>query len=123
ENSGAFSNGSCEEDLPEFDYEAAAARTPIVSVSDSRRAKRRAKAETAAAQSRAQRDRSDLTRAQRDKNDLKDSLARVKAGMQETAASDDARPGSGRGAEILRQMDQKEQERLVREVLSEFLSH
>lgn len=60
------------------------------------------------------------TRAQREKRELKENLSRVRAGMQETAAA----AGSDREgrAEILRQMDPKEQERILREVLKEFLS-
>ncbi len=82
--------------------------TPIVSVEAGRKAKRRARAETAAAQ----------TRAQKEKSDLKENLARMKAGMQETAAERDKE----RSVDLLRQMDPKEQERILREVLQEFLS-
>lgn len=88
-------------------------RTPIVSVvtaAESRKAKRRAKAETAAAQS----------RAQKEKNDLKESLAKMKAGIQETAAERER--SKEQNVEILKQMDPKEQERILREVLKEFLS-
>ncbi|MCD7819618.1 MAG: hypothetical protein LUH07_11295, partial [Lachnospiraceae bacterium] len=121
ENSGAVSANCDEEEIPDMEYEADADKTPIVSVTEGRRAKRRAKTEVAAS-SRGQRDRVDLTRAQKDKMELRENLARVKSGMQETAASDASRPGSSRGAELLRQMDPKEQERLIREVLNEFLS-
>ncbi len=89
----------------------AEASTPIVSVAEGRKAKRRAKAEVAAAQ----------TRAQKEKADLKENLARVKAGLQETAAERE-RSERERNAELLRQMDPKEQERILREVLREFLS-
>ncbi|MCD7745400.1 MAG: hypothetical protein LUI13_08995 [Lachnospiraceae bacterium] len=152
ENSGILSVSE-EDELPEMEYETTVERTPIVSVEEGRRAKRRMKAETATAASvrgqkskaellrlqrdggdslraqregedslRAQRDRSEgkepLTRTQRDKNETRDNLARVKAGMKESAASD----AEQSGADLLRQMDPKDQERLVREVLNEFLA-
>lgn len=55
------------------------------------------------------------TKAQRDKRELKASLSK------ETAAGldDDRRE---RGRELLRQMDAKEQERIIRDVLAEFLA-
>ncbi|MCD7764687.1 MAG: hypothetical protein LUI14_16165 [Lachnospiraceae bacterium] len=145
ENSGAVRVYS-EEELPDLEYESVNAqtpiRTPIVSVEEGRRAKQRAKAETAAGSARGQAGKSGKmalsrgrkeadaggsARAQRDKNELKESLARMKAGMQESAAADADRPGGDRsgddrGARLLREMDPKEQERLVREVLNEFLS-
>lgn len=102
ENSGAVRDYS---ETEEFEPESS---TPIVSVESGRRAKKRAKAETAAAQ----------TRAQREKNDLKENLARVKAGMQETAAARDHE----RNLELLRQMDPQEQERILKQVLKEVLS-
>ena len=114
ENSGAIRDYT----EPEAEYENAnmyaavsESATPIVSVAEGRKAKRRAKAETAAAQ----------TRAQKEKADLKENLARMKAGMQETAAERE-RAGQNSKADILRQMDPKEQERILREVLKEFLS-
>ncbi|MCC8106331.1 MAG: hypothetical protein LIO99_10090 [Clostridiales bacterium] len=146
ENSGAVRVYSEEDELQELEYESVNAqtsiRTPIVSVEEGRRAKQRMKAETAAgaalgqagksgkmalSRGRKEADAGSSVRAQRDKNELKESLARMKAGMQESAASDADRPGgdhSGgdRGARLLREMDPKEQERLVREVLNEFLS-
>ncbi|MCC8067457.1 MAG: hypothetical protein LIO94_10230 [Clostridiales bacterium] len=127
ENSGAVNSSSVEDEIGESEYETVTARTPIVSVSEGRRAKRLAKAETAASRTHTQREKNDLSRAQREKKDLKEALARTKAGMEEAAASDvsgsGTTSGSVRGADLLRQMDQKEQERLVREVLNEFLSH
>lgn len=104
ENSGAVRDYSEEQD------EASAADTssPIISVETGRKAKRRARSEAAAAQ----------TRAQKEKNDLKENLARMKAGVQETAASSQRE----RNAELLRQMQPEEQERILREVLKEFLS-
>lgn len=99
-----------------------AAPTPIVSVREGRKAKRRARAETAAAQavaeSRTQAQMAAENRAQREKRELKETLARAKTGMQETAAERDKESR----AELLRQMDPKEQERILREVLKEFLS-
>ncbi len=97
------------------DYSEDAAQTcgmdepaPIVSVESRRKSRRKAVKESAAAQ----------TRAQREKNDLKENLARVKAGLQETAAATERE----RNAELLRHMDPAEQERILREVLKEFLS-
>lgn len=120
ENSGAVRsyNASADAGYEELYQEKkknvpAEVRTPIVSVvtaAESRKAKRRAKAETAAAQ----------TRAQKEKNDLKESLARMKAGIQETAAERER--SKEQNVEILKQMDPKEQERILREVLKEFLS-
>lgn len=114
ENSGAvrdYSEPAAEEYENSYSVQQES-RAPIVSVTEGRKAKRRAKAETAAATQ---------TRAQKEKNDLKENLARVKAGMQETAAERE-RGERSRNAELLRQMDPKEQERILREVLKEFLS-
>lgn len=109
ENSGAVRDYSeLAEEAQEMEYMAAETPSPILSVTEGRKVKRRGKAESAAVQ----------TRAQKDKNDLKESLARMKAGMQETAAARERE----QKADILRQMDPKEQERILREVLKEFLS-
>ena len=94
--------------------ETASSAAPIVSVAEGRRAKRRARAETAAAAA------AQETRAQREKRELKENLARMKIGMQEAAAEHD-RERDGR-AELLRQMDPKDQERILKEVLKEFLN-
>ncbi len=104
ENSGAVRDYS--EDAAQAIAEEEPA--PIVSVESRRKTKRRTVKESAATQ----------TRAQREKNDLKENLARVKAGMQETAAAGERE----RNAELLRHMDPAEQERILREVLREFLS-
>lgn len=101
ENSGAVRDYA-ENAAEDFEPEGV---TPIVSVEEGRKSKRRLRAENAAAQ----------TRAQKEKRDLKENLARVKAGMQETAAERE------HNAELLRQMDPKEQERILREVLKEYL--
>ncbi|MCD8337396.1 MAG: hypothetical protein LUD18_09010 [Lachnospiraceae bacterium] len=144
ENGGVSGSYGSEEELPEMEYgaesrgadslresgQAAAARTPIVSVSEGRRARRLAKAETAAgldSSKRAKRSQrqargNETAKLQRESNDLKENLARAKTGMQEAAVSEGDRPGSGQGAQMLRQMDEKEQERLIRAVLNEFLS-
>ena len=45
-------------------------------------------------------------------------MSRIKEGLSESAASQEKE----RNAEILKQMDPKEQERVIREVLKEFLS-
>lgn len=93
---------------------ASGAVSQIVSVAEGRKSKRRARAEAAAAAQAAE------TRAQKEKRELKENLARVKAGMQETAAGQEKE--RERNADVLRQMDPKEQERILREVLKEFLS-
>ena len=58
------------------------------------------------------------SKAAKEKRELKENLARVKASMKETAADREKE----RGADLLRQMDPGEQERILREVLKEFLS-
>lgn len=60
------------------------------------------------------------TQAQKDKLELKENLARLKEGISESAASADGE--RERKAQILKQMDPEEQERIIREVLKEFLS-
>ncbi|MCD7833427.1 MAG: hypothetical protein LUH00_05495 [Lachnospiraceae bacterium] len=146
ENGGVSGSYSGEEELPEMEYEAesrggaslrgakaaAAARTPIVPVSEGRRSRRLAKAETAASLESARRTKkntkgmqgkeSEPARGAREMSDLKENLARAKAGMQEAAVSDEEHSASDRAGQMLRQMDEKEQERLIRAVLTEFLS-
>lgn len=112
QNSGAVKDYS-ENGMESAYEETASSAAPIVSVAEGRRAKRRARAETAAAAAQE-------TRAQREKRELKENLARMKTGMQEAAAEHD-RERDGR-AELLRQMDPKEQERILKEVLKEFLN-
>lgn len=58
------------------------------------------------------------SKARQDKKELKENLSRIKASMGETAASVEKE----RNAEILKNMDPEEQERIIREVLKEFLS-
>lgn len=114
ENSGAVREyrESAEPDGYEAEYAGAPESvTPIVSVADGSKAKRRARAETAAAKE---------TRAQQEKRELREALAKTRAGMQETAAATEHERDSR--SEIIRQMDPKEQERVLREVLKEFLS-
>lgn len=101
ENSGAMNDYS-EADAG-FEQETV---TPITTMESGRKARKRARAELAAAQ----------TKAQKEKTDLKENLSRMKAGMQETAA------GRERNIDLLRQMDPKEQERILKEVLKEVLS-
>lgn len=60
------------------------------------------------------------TKAQREKRELQENLARLNAGARETAA--DTERTKERNREILRQMDSKEQERIIRDVLAEFLA-
>lgn len=62
------------------------------------------------------------SRAERDKRQLQESLARMKSGERETAAGSEKDWGRERNREILKQMDAKEQERIIREVLAEFLA-
>ena len=57
------------------------------------------------------------SKAQRDKQELKENLARMKASIGESAAGLEKE----KNAEILKNMDSKEQERIIREVLKEFL--
>lgn len=102
ENSGAV------RDYSETAEELQPSVTPIVPVEAGRKAKKRAQKESVAA----------AARAQKEKSDLKENLSRIKAGMQETAAERDRE----RNAELLRQMDPKEQERILREVLQEILT-
>ena len=59
------------------------------------------------------------TKAQREKRELKTNLAKLKDGARETAVSDSDRE---RNRELLRQMDSKEQERIIRDVLADFLA-
>lgn len=106
ENEGNFGGEYAQEQGREY-----SASPSILSVAEGRKSKRRARAETAAE-----------TRAQKEKKELKDNLSKVRAGMQETAAASERERDKERGAELLRQMDAKEQERIVREVLKEFLS-
>lgn len=113
ENSGAVRDYSEAAELESTYHTGAEHVTSIGSMTEGRKARKRAKAETAAAAQ---------TRAQKEKNDLKENLARMKAGMQETAAADRGRSEKERNADILRQMDPAEQERILREVLKEFLS-
>ena len=114
ENSGAvkdYSDAAGEEPEPEAVYGNTVTPTPIVSVSEGRRAKHRAaRAESAAAE----------TKAQQEKRELKEHLARARAGIAQTAAADEKEKDSR--AELLRSMDPKEQERILKEVLREFLS-
>ena len=58
------------------------------------------------------------TKAQREKRELKTNLAKIKDGMRESAADAERE----RNREILRQMDSQEQERIIRDVLAEFLA-
>ncbi|MDD7077950.1 MAG: hypothetical protein PUI42_07540 [Lachnospiraceae bacterium] len=104
ENSGAVRDYSQQEEEAELP-----GTTPIVPVEAGRKAKRRARAENTAVLQ---------TRAQKDKDALKENLARVKAGVQETAAERERE----KNLEFLRQMDPKEQERILKEVLKEVLS-
>ncbi len=110
ENSGAVS-GVFEESKDAKGH-GVIASPAIVPVTGGRKSRRKARAELA----------EQTARAQKEKKELKESLAKVKAGVQEAAAERERETDKERGAELLRQMDAKEQERIVREVLKEFLS-
>lgn len=118
ENTGAVRDYSAEGVFAEEDQgkegnrtgQSPAVSSAIVPVSRGRKGKRK-RAELA-----------EQARLQKEKRELKESLAKVKTGMQEAAAEREHETDKERGAEILRQMDAKEQERIVREVLKEFLS-
>ncbi len=60
------------------------------------------------------------SQAQRDKRELKENLSKLKDGIRESAAGTER--SREHSTEILRQMDPAEQERIIREVLKEFLS-
>lgn len=60
------------------------------------------------------------TKAQREKRELQENLARINAGERESAA--ELEQTRERNREILRQMDSQEQERIIRDVLAEFLA-
>ena len=59
------------------------------------------------------------TKAQRDKRELKENLGKNKIALQETAAAQEP-PEKERNRNLLRQMDTKEKEQILREVLAEF---
>lgn len=60
------------------------------------------------------------SKAQKEKRELKTNLAKIKEGMRESAAV--SQQEKERNREILRQMDSHEQERIIRDVLAEFLA-
>lgn len=62
------------------------------------------------------------SKAKRDKRELQENLARMKEGTREVAAESEGSRNRERGRELLRQMDEKEQERIIRDVLEEFLA-
>lgn len=59
-------------------------------------------------------------RMQKDRHDLKQNLSKLKEGIRETAAASETQ--KEQNTRILREMDPDEQERVIREVLKEFLS-
>ena len=107
-NSGAVRDLR-ESELEEESGEAFESAVPIVSVEEGRKNRRKNRSEAAAASD---------TKAAREKRELKENLDRVKAAVKETAAERDKE----RRADLLRQMDPGEQERILREVIKEFLS-
>lgn len=62
------------------------------------------------------------TKAQRDKRQLKENLMRSKIGAQETAAVAETVAEREKNRKLLQQMDPKEKEQILREVLMEFLT-
>jgi len=65
------------------------------------------------------------TKAQKEKRELKENLSKLKEGLAESAAAvaeKTPEQTKQRNAEILRQMDSTEQERIIREMLKEFLA-
>lgn len=74
------------------------------------------------ADSRKKKEQKNESRAERDKRQLQESLLRIKEEEKETAASAEKDWNREHNREILRQMDVREQERIIREVLAEFLA-
>lgn len=62
------------------------------------------------------------TRAQKEKKEMKESLFRTKGDGGETAAAQENIPARDRSRELLRQMDPKEKEQILRDVLLEILA-
>lgn len=62
------------------------------------------------------------TRAQKEKRELKDNLLRNKAGVQEIAAAQESQSEKEQKRSLLQQMDPKEKEQILRDVLMEFLT-
>lgn len=62
------------------------------------------------------------TRAQKEKRELKENLSREKLGVQEIAASQEGVSEKEKNRNLLRQMDTKEKEQILRDVLMEILS-
>lgn len=62
------------------------------------------------------------TRAQKEKRELKENLEREKTGQQEIAAAQEGDSDKEKNRNLLRQMDPKEKEEILREVLLEFLA-
>lgn len=60
------------------------------------------------------------TRAQKEKRELKTNLAKFKEGARESAAGSEQE--RQRNRELVRQMDSQEKERIIRDVLAEFLA-
>lgn len=62
------------------------------------------------------------SKAQKEKRELKENLNKSKLGVQETAAAQENFSEKEKNKNLLRQMDQKEKEQILREVLMEFLT-
>lgn len=96
--------------MKEAAAETAAAETAAASVGLSRKLRRSAG------------EGSSETKAQRDKRQLKENLMRSKPGVQETAAAQETLSEKEKNRKLLQQMDPKEKEQILREVLMEFLT-
>ena len=104
-----FSTGASE-GIKEAAVETAAAETAAASTGLSRKL-RRASGESISE-----------TRAQRDKRQLKENLMKSKIGAQESAAAQEQITEREKNRKLLQQMDPKEKEQILREVLMEFLT-
>lgn len=89
--------------------ETASASAPGTTVSIGRKLRRSAKGNSE-------------TRAQKEKRELKENLSREKSGIQEIAASQEGVSEKEKNRNLLRQMDTKEKEQILRDVLMEILN-
>ncbi|MDO5345001.1 MAG: hypothetical protein Q4E91_04575 [Lachnospiraceae bacterium] len=62
------------------------------------------------------------SRAQKDKRDLKEAILCTKSGAQETAAAQERSGDKEKSRELLRQMDPREKEQILKDVLLEILT-
>ena len=78
--------------------------------------------ETGVSESRRRKEERGTSKAEKEKRQLQESFSRMRTGEKETAAGSEKDWNRERNREILKQMDAREQERIIREVLSEFLA-